>query len=577
MADKIVRYLTANQYGKWKSRLVFLADDGDSNLHTRVAEAGAEKVRTKNPDFNVMKIYLDAFTQETSASGDRYPMARTKLLNALNSGVLYMNYSGHGDAYSITNERILTSADVEAMTNANMGFWMLATCSFSHFDKGGDRCIAEMALLNPHGGAIGVLSATRTVYASQNEVINRNFCDTLFSHASPFHYNMTIGQASQYAKNKTGTDPNKLAYVLFGDPAIRLDYPTELQVVTEHMQDTLHALTIDTIKGFIMTEEEDTATWFNGKVQVTVLDKMQQMKTMDNDQKDPDKKVIMTFNDYPNTLFNGETDVIDGHFKMPFRVPMDIRYNYGNGRVTFYAYDPVEDAEGVGHYEDFVIGGSSDVVVVDSVGPDIHLYLNSPSFPNGGSTFNEARFYADIQDENGINTSGSGIGHDLLLTIDNEIKQTYIMNDYFVGADNSYTAGQVSFKLPELSEGKHTLSFRAWDLINNSSTATLDFTVVKNLTPVIYNYTVYPNPVSSSGELNIRLDYDRSEYVCLVRLLIYDVAGHIVMEYQQEDANDIHIPLSGTAMTGGVYVYQLSVLAPGTKANIQKGKIIVIN
>lgn len=577
MADKIVRYLTANQYGKWKSRLVFLADDGDSNLHTRVAEAGAEQVRTKNPDFNVMKIYLDAFTQETSASGDRYPMARTKLLNALNSGVLYMNYSGHGDAHSITNERILTSADVEAMTNANMGFWMLATCRFSHFDKGGDRCIAEMALLNPHGGAIGVLSATRTVYASQNEVINRNFCDTLFSHASPFHYNMTIGQASQYAKNKTGNDPNKLAYVLFGDPAIRLDYPTELQVVTEQMQDTLHALTIDTIKGFIMTEEEDTATWFNGKVQVTVLDKMQQMKTMDNDQKDPDKKVIMTFNDYPNTLFNGETDVIDGHFKMPFRVPMDIRYNYGNGRVTFYAYDPVEDAEGVGHYEDFVIGGSSDVVVVDSVGPDIHLYLNSPSFPNGGSTFNEARFYADIQDENGINTSGSGIGHDLLLTIDNEIKQTYIMNDYFVGADNSYTAGQVSFKLPELSEGKHTLSFRAWDLINNSSTATLDFTVVKNLTPVIYNYTVYPNPVSSSGELNIRLDYDRSEYVCLVRLLIYDVAGHIVMEYQQEDANDIHIPLSGTAMTGGVYVYQLSVLAPGTKANIQKGKIIVIN
>ena len=237
----------------------------------------------------------------------------------------------------------------------------------------------------------------------------------------------------------------------------------------------------------------------------------------------------------------------------------------------------VEEAEGVGHYEDFVIGGSSDVVVVDSVGPDIHLYLNSPSFPNGGSTFNEARFYADIQDENGINTSGSGIGHDLLLTIDNEIKQTYIMNDYFVGADNSYTAGQVIFKLPELSEGKHTLSFRAWDLINNSSTATLDFTIVKNLAPIVYNYTVYPNPVPSGGVLHIRLDYDRSEYVCQVELRIWDVAGRLVMEYQQEDANDIQIPLSGTSIVGGVYVYQLSVSAPGTKDNRQKGIIIVIN
>ena len=126
---------------------------------------------------------------------------------------------------------------------------------------------------------------------------------------------MTLGEATRIAKNMTGRDVNKMAYVLLGDPAIRLNYPTDYQVKTTTEIDTLHALTVQTIKGYIQSSEGDTATWFNGKLDVTILDKMQQITTRDNDASDEASKVKITYNDYPNTLFAGKTVVKDGLFE----------------------------------------------------------------------------------------------------------------------------------------------------------------------------------------------------------------------------------------------------------------------
>ena len=243
MVDKLVAYIENSSFGKWKNQLIFLADDGDNNLHTRVAEEGAERVRRKNPDFVVNKIYLDAYPQETDASGESYPLAKNKLDNLLKNGALYMNYSGHGGYNAITNEGMMNLKSIQSMTNSNQALWMLATCSFAHFDSG-KRCAAEEAVLNPNGGAIGVISAGRTVYATQNANINRYFCDTLFGHKDPYSYEMTIGKALAVAKNMTGTDENKMSYVLLGDPALRLAYPTDYQVMTTTKVDTLHALDV---------------------------------------------------------------------------------------------------------------------------------------------------------------------------------------------------------------------------------------------------------------------------------------------------------------------------------------------
>jgi hypothetical protein len=241
----------------------------------------------------------------------------------------------------------MTSKDIREMSNTNQAFWFLATCSFSHFD-GGIPSAGEEAVLNPNGGAIGVLSACRTVYATQNTILNQNLCDTLFGHENVFSYRMTLGEATAKAKNMTGSDDNKMAYVLLGDPALRLNYPTDYEIRTSTKLDTLHALTVQTIRGYVMDAFGDTATWFNGPMDITIWDKQQQVLTNDNDEKKEANKKKIPFLDYPNTLFSGKTSVINGLFEYTFMVPKDIRYNYGNGRIAYYAYDETTQEEGVG-------------------------------------------------------------------------------------------------------------------------------------------------------------------------------------------------------------------------------------
>ena len=579
VVDKIIAFMGNTDFGNWKQQLCFLSDDGDHALHVQIADAAAELVRVKNPDFIVNKIYLDAYVQESSASGESYPLAYNRFTNLLKNGVLFMDYSGHGSANNICSEMFLTKKDVENMTNSRQGLWALATCNFSHFDKA-ETSSAEEAVLNPVGGAIGVFSACRTVYASQNKIININFCDTLFGHPNVYNYPMTIGDAAYIAKNLTGNDKNKMAYVLLGDPAVRLNYPTDCQALTVfvkdslHTRDTLHALDTLTIEGYIRadTVAEDTAFWFNGKLNVTIYDKLQVVTTRDNDEQDESKKVRIQYNDYPNKLFSGETDVQNGRFRYSFMLPKDIRYNYGNGRIVYYAYDPETPAEAVGHDEHFIIGGSGSAVQNDSLGPDMILYLNNPAFRSGDKTHERPHFYADLYDEDGINTVGSGIGHDLLLTVDNDTKQSYVLNDYFISKNNNFRAGQVSYLFSELSEGQHSLSFRAWDLLNNSSTARLDFEVVKGLDPTLFSVTAYPNPLPAGVPLNISVAYDRPDDLMETKVLIYDPSGRLVTVYEQAGDGNMSIPLT---LPEGIYLYKLNIKSATTSYSTRTGKLIV--
>ncbi len=573
VVDKLCTYIDDRAFGKWKSQILFFADDGDHGLHLETAEAGAARI-CRNRDFAVTKIYLDAYTQEVSAAGESYPLAKNQFDNMVNNGMLFFNYSGHGGYNNITNELFMRINDIRRMNNRNKAFWFLATCSFSHFD-GGITSAGEEAILNPDGGAIGVLSACRTVYSTQNTIFNRNFCDTILGHKNPFDYHMTIGEATRIAKNQTGNDANKMAYILLGDPAIRLNYPTDYQVKTTSQLDTMHALTIQTVQGYIEATDHDTASWFNGKLDITIFDKIQEITTRDNDEIVEENKVKYTYEDYPNTLFVGQTDVIDGKFEFTFMVPKDIRYNYGNGRIVYYAHDAESREEAIGHYEDFIIGGSSSVIAQDTIGPELKIYLNNSYFMSGDETHEFPHFYAEIYDENGINTAGTGIGHDLLMTIDNNAKQTYILNSYFQAQNNSYQEGIVSYKMVEQEEGTHTLTFRAWDLYNNSSTASLNFQVIKGLDPQVYSVITYPNPVASTGVLNIQIEHDRPDEIVESTINLYDLSGQLIYAHVQKGNNTIQWNLSDLNTPAGIYVYQVNIKTTTSNFVSKAGKLII--
>ena len=576
VVDKLCRYMDNKVLGKWKSQICFLADDGDSGLHIETADEGAEVLRKENPNFVVNKIYLDAHTQEVNAAGERYPLAKNQFDNLMTNGVLFMNYSGHGGYNNITNEMFMSTNDIRNMSNTNQGFWFLATCSFSHYD-GGVPSAGEEAVLNPYGGAIGVLSACRTVYATQNEILNTNLCDTLFGHKDAFSYYMTLGEAVRCAKNMPNLygDLNKMPYVLLADPALRLNYPTDYEIRTTSDLDTLRALTVHTIQGYVADETGDTATWFNGPMDITIWDKMQQMITNDNDETNEDAKKRLKFNDYPNVLFSGVTTIVDGKFEFTFNVPKDIRYNYGNGRIAYYAYDQETRGEGVGHFEDFVVGGSSTVEIVDTIGPELEIYLNHPLFADGDKTYEFPHFFANIYDENGINTVGSGIGHDLMMVIDEDPTMTYVLNDYFQAENNSYQRGRVSYKMPEMEEGAHRMTFRAWDMFNNSSTAALNFHVVKGMAPTLYQVVAYPNPVSASGVLHFQIDYDQPHEVIMTEIRVYNLSGQLIKEFAQTGANGIQWDLSQMNILPGIYIYQVKIKTLTSEFVSKTGKIII--
>ena len=573
--DKLIQYIRNEQTGKWKNQLVYLADDGENGTHTETAEKSAELVRIKNPDFIVHKIFLDAYPQEVNASGESYPLAKNRVLNLLKNGVLFFDYSGHGGYNAITNESILNLKDIAGMTNKNQAFWLFATCNFAQCDAG-KRSAAETAVLNPKGGAIGILAATRTVYAPQNTNLNRSVCDTLFGHSDVFHYDMTLGEAILIGKNLLGSDENKLAYVLLGDPCMRLNYPTDYHVETLTEMDTLNALSVQHVEGRIIDEDLNTVSDFNGKVDITIYDKMQSIPTRDNDNAGGDPRVV-AYNDYPNTIFSGATDVKDGLFNYTFMVPKDIRYNFDNGRIVYYAVtaDSLKTAEAVGHFEQFIIGGSGSIVTIDTVGPEMEIYLNSPAFRNGDKTYATPRFFANLYDENGINTAGAGIGHDLMLIIDDDPKMIYSLNEYFTAANNSYQAGQVSYLMEELANGPHSLTFRAWDLLNNSTTKSLNFIVEAGLDPSIYNVTTYPNPVQQSGVVHLVVNYDQPDELIETEIYLYNTAGQMVYSHKQDNPDAVSINLPALGLNTGVYIYSVKIKSASSKYSTTSGKIIV--
>ena len=303
---------------------------------------------------------------------------------------------------------------------------------------------------------------------------------------------------------------------------------------------------------------------------------MQVIKTRDNDDTSGEAKEL-SYNDYPNTIFSGSTEVKDGKFQYTFMVPKDIRYNYGNGRIVYYALskDETETMEAIGHFENFIIGGTGSILSADTTGPQMTIYLNTKSFKDGDKTYATPRFFADLYDENGINTAGAGIGHDLMMIIDDDPKQIYTLNEYFTAANNSYQEGQVSYMMGGLTNGPHNLTFRAWDLLNNSTTQSLNFVVEGGLDPSITSVTTYPNPVDHQSIVNIVVDYNQPDELLQTEMYLYNLSGQMVYKHTQGNPDAMSINIGSLGLQPGVYVYTVKIKSASSRFSATSGKIIV--
>ena len=588
LTDKIVDYANNKHAGSWQNTICIMGDDGNENAHMITADKVATMVEDNYAGYLVKKVYWDAYTRYTSSTGNSYPDATELIKNQMKTGALMMNYCGHGAAYGVSHEFVLKLADFEEPTSLRLPLWITASCDIMPFD-GLDANIGESAMMNKRGGAIAFFGTTRTVYADKNEAMNLAFTKYVLSTVNGKR--ITIGEAARLAKcdmviNKSDLSPNKLQYTLLGDPALTLAAPTQEIIIDEiDGQKVSYGKTMQLAAGSIakvtghIAGEEDIDSSFNGVVTATIRDAEETIVCKLNDR--VEAETPFTFKDRTKTIYNGSDSIRNGVFTLTFAVPKDISYTDQAGLLTLYALDRDKVREAHGENENIVFNGST-TTRRDSIGPSIYCYLNSKSFTNGGRVHTTPYFVAELYDDDGINASGSSVGHDLELIIDGDMTKTYNLNNNFAYEFGDYRNGTVGFSIPALDYGRHKLLFRAWDVMNNSSTAELEFEVVKGLEPNCLNVATKRN---GAGGITFVVQHDRAGCQIEVQLDIYDVSGRQLWRYKESGVPaddtysfDWNMGIDGGRhLPTGVYLFRVSISSDGSSQSSMAKKIIITN
>lgn len=607
--DKLERYIASNStpdggahcigdanlspYGAWRNMITLVADDFDGNgapieiQHTSNSEEHSDTIYNRYNDYDVVKIYMDAYQQETTPGGERYPDVNDAIRRRVENGSLIVNYIGHGGERGWAHERVLNTTTIQEFQNINrLPVFVTATCELARFDDPEAETAGEFLIMNPNGGAIAMLTTTRIVFSGSNQQLNRAFFDVALREET-FGDDLTLGFISMETKNNDGVSntSNKRNFSLLGDAALRMVYPRE-QVYTTAVNgteiniaepDTIRSLQEVTISGFVGDSNGNKLTGFNGFVYPTVYDKQSEVTTLNND----GAFSAFDYEVWNNVLYKGKASVTNGDFEFTFIVPRDIAYDFGAGRISYYAVDGDLDAHG--HTEDFIIGGALEGAQLNDVGPEVNLYLNDSTFVFGGITDERPLIFAKVFDENGINTVGSGIGHDIKAVLDGNTNDPIILNDFYESDLDTYQSGSIRYQLNRLSDGTHNLSLKVWDVHNNSSEAYTEFVVASSADLALDHVLNYPNPFTTYTEF--MFEHNQACDLLEVQVQVFTVSGKMVKSINRTVQTDgfRSEPISwdglddfGDAIGRGVYVYRVKVTTPEGQSAEKFERLVIL-
>lgn len=584
LVNKIIRYQQPAAMGSWRMQTLFIADDRDNNLHFNDAQQITARAAQTNPLLNIQKVYLDAFPVISSSGGDRYPQVNETIVNQCFRGALIVNYTGHGNYLRLADEAVFSSEEVKRLNNSyRLPLFITASCDFAPHDNPSIVSLGDRVLKNDSIGGIALLTTTRPVFAYSNLQMNDQYLKIGLQADAAGNY-PTLGKSVLLAKNAilstTGDVLNNRKFTLLGDPAITLAIPknairlTRLNNQPLTGSDTLKALGKYTCEGFIANAVGLPIPTFNGIVEFCIYDQPQVLKTLSNRV----GSTVAEFLQQTAVLFRGTATVQNGKFSIQFVIPKDISFALGKARLSMYASGGNIDAGGVD--TSFWIGGSMPFLNKDEEGPAIRLSLNDTTFQEGGLTNETPVLIALLEDSSGINSSGNGIGHDIKAVLDGNTQNAWILNDYYQAAADSYRKGRVIFQLPELSEGTHQISLKAWDIANNSAEKTLQFWVRKKEKLIIGRVMNFPNPFEGSTIFSI--EHNRPGMPMRVEVNVYDSWGRWVHRIQQSlgggGSRNIQIHWAGEGASGsklpkGIYIYHLKLISGSDSAEAQ-GRMI---
>ena len=585
---------TENSFGPWRNVLSFMSDDQDGSagpneqIHLEDANTLGDRIYNEHPEYDVSKIYMDAYVQESTPGGERYPEGERAIREQISNGALIITYLGHGGERGWAHERILDVNTIDNFSNRHrLPVFLTATCELARFDNPEYYSAGERLSMNAKGGAIALLTTTRVVFAGSNMQMDMAFFDVALSNDSI--RDLSLGKINMLTKNGVPvSNSSKPNFSLLGDPALKMSYP-KYRIITSAINnndvngssvDTLKAMQEIEVRGFVADDNGVKLTNYNGFVYPVVYDKISTITTLNNDF-DGNSGEPQTYKVYNKVIFRGQSTAKNGEFTFNFSVPIDINYNLAKGRISYYGISGSNDCHG--YFDDFLIGGSLAGSLLNRTGPEIEIYFNDTTFVNGGISNSSPVLIARLKDENGINTVANSIGHDIIAVMDDDTQNPIVLNNYYLADLDTYKSGQVRYQLENLSPGNHTLKLRAWDVHNNSSTASIDFLVQEEAEVALDHVLNYPNPFTTSTQFMFEHNQVCQNLDILIQ--IYSVSGKLVKTieetaYQtgfridpiQWDGRDDF----GDRIGKGVYVYKVKVRNENGNADEQYQKLVIL-
>jgi hypothetical protein len=594
VVDKIINYDATVSFGKWRNRMTLTADDNDPNIgmaFTIESESiFAPTLQNAEPAYNIRKAYLDLYPQVSVAAGQRSPATEAAINDALDQGSLLIGYTGHGGPSGLTDERIITTASLQALTNQNrLTFFVTGTCDLSTYDNPDQTSAGETVLTdNLNAGAVGLFTTTRVVYSYQNTQLVDAFYGQVLSRsaAGDLPY---LGNASRMAKiTAAGGDLNNRNYTLLADPTTRLAYPRQRVVIDsingrkvvslQVSLDTLKALSQARVSGHIENRGAFNSG-FNGTADITIFDKVATVNTLGDQNGVPTPVQVQE-----TVVYSGQSRVNSGRFSVKFIVPKDINYSAGLGKISLYAADYTNKVDAQG-YQLVPIGGAAKNAAGDTTPPEVRLFMDDDSFVSGGLTALNSLLLGKLFDLSGINTSNAGVGHELTATLDNDPAKLVIVNDSYTAAVDDFTRGQIRYNYRSLTPGPHTIKVKAWDTYNNSAEGTVEFIAAQTESLALDHVLNYPNPFSNTTTFHF--DHNRVGQVLDVQVQIFTVAGRLVKTLSANvvtsTSHDKTITWNGRddyddQLARGVYVYRISVRAGSDNQQVSKfEKLVLLN
>lgn len=590
MVNKVKEYLSEDSLGRWRNEYVMLADDADAGVNDAFVEPMESIAATigQNKNFiNIRKVYLDAYVQQATSGGQRYPEAKEQLLRYINNGSLVVNYLGHGGVQGMASERVFGISDAENLTNQyKYPLFITATCDLTKFDDPLEESAGEYIYKNPKGGAIAMITTTRAIYTISANQLNERLSGYLYSYTPTNTYEYpSMAEALRLTKADAGSNQFVTVTSFVGDPALHLAVPQQRIELTRvndvplaESTEVLKSLSYVKLSGRVADQNGVQISDYNGEVQVTVFDKEVQRTTLNNDNADKERP----FDVLGETIFRGNATVINGQFDVGFVVPRDIRIPVGNGRVSFYALKNGTIDDRTGYNTQIKIGGVNADAAADTTPPEVRLYMNDETFVSGGITNNSPYLLAYLEDLHGINTA-SGIGHDIIGILDGDETQQYLMNDYYEADANDYRRGVVRYPFINLEKGLHTLTFRAWDVYNNLVTAEIQFVVTGSDELQLERVLNYPNPFVNYTEF--WFNHNRPYEPLDVQVQVFTVSGKIVKTINRQVTTDGFLSRDikwdglddyGQKIGKGVYIYKLTVRSTVTNKKAEKFEKLVL-